>query len=104
MTLQELLSDLTDIDADAAGAVRDAVLDDLNIDHVWDVVDQDVELAQDETGDWHLVTIARESDPDDRVSIYLVNTSIQLYIEETDEWTRTTQDTDEIESTLQDRV
>lgn len=103
-SLQKRLSNLTDPDADAAEQTRDELLLELDIPTEWDVIETDVEIAQDGTQDWFLMTFQHQSDPDKRASAFLLEGShmLQLYIEttDTDEWTDPTQDPEEITAIL----
>lgn len=102
--LRKRLSSLTDPDADAAAQTRDTLLSELDIPTGWDVGETDVEIAQDETQDWFLVTFEHQADPDKRASVFLLEGShmLQLYIEsaDTDEWTDPTQEPAEITAML----
>jgi len=106
--LRNHLSNLTDPDSNAAEQTRDILLSELDIPTGWDVVETDVEIAQDGTQDWFLIAFEHESDIDKRASVFLLEGShmLQLYIEstDTDEWTDPTQEPAEISAILRYQV
>lgn len=103
-TLRSQLSELTNLDADAAERTRNALLSELNVPADWTVTETDVEIAQDDTGDWFLIAFEHRSNPETRASIFLLADShtLQIYVEalDTEEWGEPTRDPTEITATL----
>lgn len=98
-----LLSHLDDIDVAAAERARDALLSDLDTPEGWTVADSDVEMSQDETGDWFLVAFEAGDDPDKRALVFLLgNAYVQIYVEGpgVDDWGEPTRDITDIETAL----
>lgn len=103
-TLRSQLSELTNVDADAAGRTRDALLSELDVSADWTVTETDVEIAQDETGDWFLIAFEHRSNSETRASIFLLADShtLQVYVEapDVDDWSEPTRDPTEVTATL----
>ena len=103
-TLRSQLSELTNLDADAAERTRNVLLSELNVPADWTVTETDVEIAQDDTGDWFLIAFEHRSNPETRASIFLLADShtLQVYVEapDADDWSEPTRDSTEITSLL----
>ena len=102
------LSHLTDVDRSAAEQTRDKLLDELTVPSAWSVSDTTVELSQDDTNDWLLVTFQNETHPDRIASVYLLEGSHSLHVyhdsDAGDEWVEPTRDPGEITSILRTRA
>jgi len=98
------LSRLTDVDRSAAEQTRGKLLDELTVPSPWSVSDTTVELSQDDTNDWLLVTFQNETHRDRIASVYLLDGShsLQVYLDTDtgDEWVEPTRDPGEITSIL----
>lgn len=98
------LSHLTDVDRSTAEQIRGKLLDELTVPSPWSVSDTTVELSQDDTNDWLLVTFQNEAHPDRIAAVYLLDGShsLQVYLDTDtgDEWIEPTRDPGEITSIL----